>query len=443
MSALTSIHGILRHGRAMQLLANLGWQTGARVLNLLIGVVAGGLVARHLTQGLGQYREAQFYVSLATPLTVIISNNVVMRRLVAREDEGRVLGTASRLIAGFGIFFFLVILGLSSVLAGSLQERMLYVVSAFSLLAWWPLPCGHALEAHLHGRESAMANSAGSMAMRFWEIACALSGVSMVWFCASVPISTAVTMGVLAVFYRRLRGAVATKWQWDGKLARELLRESWPLVFGGLASATLFRLNLVLLRHWAGDAEASFYSAGLDLPLSAQMVAGIMLTVFFPGLTHKFTHDPETAWRRMEQFTKACAALGLAGALLLCLGAPVWTHFIYGPRFGPTAGVLAVTAWLLPSLYLAQGRGAWLLHSRRTHLELMYLLGGIVIDVALSWLLVPHYGAQGAAWALVGAYAFTWVFSSFLHPFTRRCGMIQMRALLWPVPSLHALARAG
>lgn len=439
---MNSIRDILRHSRALHLLANLGWQTGARVFNLLVGIVAGGLVARHLTEGLGQYREAQFYVSLATPLTVIISNNVVMRRLVACEDEGRILGTAARLIAILGIFFFLVILGLSFVLASNLEERLLYIVSALSLLVWWPLPCGHALEAHLHGRESAMANSAGSMAMRFWEIGCAMGGLSIVWFSASLPISTAITMVVLALFYRRLRGAVTTRWQWDSKIAKELLRESWPLVFGGLASATLFRVNLVLLRYWAGDAEASYYSAGLDLPLSAQLVAGIMLTVFFPGLTHKFTHEPEVAWRRVEQFTRACAALGLAGALVLGLGSPLWTRWIYGPQFAPTASVMAVTAWLLPSLYLAQGRGAWLLHARKTHIELVYLLIGIVIDVVMSWLLVPHYGAVGAAWSLVTAYAFTWVLSSFLHPATRRCGVIQLKALLWPVPSLRALSRS-
>jgi PST family polysaccharide transporter len=208
---------------------------------------------------------------------------------------------------------------------------------------------------------------------------------------------------------------------------------------GGLASATLFRLNLVLLRHWAGDGEASYYSAALDLPLSAQLIAGIMLTVFFPGLTHLLTHNPALAWRRLEQFTRACAALGWAGALVLALGAPWWTHWIYGPAFAPTASVMAVVAWMLPALFLAQGRGAWLLHSRRTHIELGYLLGGIAIDVGLVWLLVPDYGAVGAAWALVGAYAFTWVLSSFLHPDTRRFGGMQLRALLWPVPSLRGL----
>lgn len=441
MPALASISDVLRHGRAMHLLSNLGWQTGARVLNLLVGVVAGGLVARHLSEGLGQYREAQFYVSLATPLTVIISNNVIMRRLIGQEDEGRVLGTAAWLIAACGAFFFSVILLLSFTLAQSLQERLLYIVSAFSLLAWWPIPCGNALEAHLHGRESALANSAGSLAMRSWEILCATAGAGMVWFCASVPVATLVTMGMLAYFYRRLRGRVASRWQWDGRLARALLRESWPLVLGGLASAALFRLNLVLLRHWAGDAEASYYSAALDLPLSAQMVAGIMLTVFFPGLTHLLTHQPALAWRRLEQFTRACAALGWAAALVLALGAPWWTRWIYGEQFAPTAAVMSAVAWMLPAMFLAQGRGAWLLHSRRTHIELGYLLGGIAVDVALAWILIPRHGAVGAAWALVGAYAFAWVLSSFLHPDTRRLGVLQMRAFFWPVPSLRGLTR--
>jgi O-antigen/teichoic acid export membrane protein len=443
MPALASISGVFRQGRALHLLANLGWQTGARALNLLVGVVAGGLVARHLTDGLSQYREAQFYVSLATPLTVIISNNVVMRRLVGSEDEGRVLGTAATLIGLCGAFFFSFITVLSLWLAEGWEQRLLYIISALSLLAWWPVPCGHALEAHLHGRESALANSAGSLAMRGWEIVCAAAGAGMAWFCASVPVATAVTMLMLALFYRRLRGSLDLRWRWDSRVAAGLLRESWPLVLGGVAGAALFRLNLVLLRHWAGDAEASYYSAALDLPLSAQLVAGIMLTVFFPGLTHLLTHDPALAWRRLEQFTRACAALGLAAAVLLSLGAPLWTRIIYGPAFAPTATVMSVVAWMLPAMFLAQGRGAWLLHSRRTVIELGYLLGGIGVDVMLAWLLVPRHGAVGAAWALVGAYAFTWVLSSFLHPETRRFGGMQLRALCWPIPSLRDLHRAA
>ena len=442
MSAPASLSGVLGRGGVPRLLSNLGWQTSAKVLNLFLSVAAGGLVARHMAGELSQYREAQFFVSLATPLTVIISNNVVVRRLIGTEDEGRVLGTAAALIAASGVVFFVIITCGALLLLESPQDRVLYIVCAFSLLTWWPIPCGHALEAHLRGRQTAIANTSGSFGMRAWEIGCALAGVGIVWFGASAALGTALTMIMLAGAYRRWRPARKIRWTWDAKLARSLLVESWPLVAGGLASMALFRLNLVLLRQWSGEVEASYYSAALDLPLSAQMVAGIMLTVFFPGLTHLFANQPERAWRRLEIFTQVCAALGWSAALVLSLGAPLWTQLIYGPEFSASAMPMAILAWILPSMFLAQGRGAWLLHSRRTHIELVYLVGGVVVDVTVAALLVPSYGAAGAAWAMVAAYAFAWVLSSFLHPHTRALGGMQLRAFFWPVPSLGGLRSA-
>lgn len=421
--------------KVRRIISNLGWQAGAKVINLAMSVVAGGLVARHLHEDLSEYRTAQFYVSLVTPLTVIVSNNVIMRRLVAGEPEGRVLRTAAWMIAASGLLFFSLLVGGSLLWSESSREQMLFIVAALSLLVWWPIPYGHALEAHLHGRESALSASLGSLAMRSWEILCALQGLSIVWLCASVPVGTAVTMMLLTIFYFRLRQKQVSLWQWDSSTAWQLLQESSPLILGGLASGALFRINIVLLREWAGNAEASYYSAALELPLSVQMIAGVLLTVFFPGLTHLLTHEPIRAWHKLDQFTRLGAALGLLSALGLCVPAPLWTDWIYGSDFKPTANVLAVTAWILPAMFMAQARGAWLLHTQRTNIELYYILGGVLLDVFLAWLWVPTMGAVGAAWALVAAYTFTWVLSSFIHPHTRGIGFLQLRAIIWPVPT--------
>jgi O-antigen/teichoic acid export membrane protein len=421
--------------RVRNIISNLSWQAGAKVINLAMSVLAGGLVARHLHHDLSEYRTAQFYVSLVTPLTVIISNNVIMRRLVARESEGLILGTAMWMIALSGLLFFSVVAAGSLLWSENRSQQLLFIVAALSLLVWWPIPFGHALEAHLHGRESALSASLGSLAMRSWEILCAVQGLSIIWLCGSVPIGTAITMVFLAIFYFRLRQEHLAHWRWDSTTAWQLLKESSPLILGGLASGALFRINIVLLREWAGNAEASYYSAALELPLSMQMIAGVLLTVFFPGLTHLLTHEPLRAWNRLDQFTRLGAALGLLSALGLCLGAPLWTNWIYGPDFKPTAQVLAVTAWILPAMFMAQARGAWLLHTQRTSIELYYILGGVLLDVVLAWLWVPSMGAVGAAWALVAAYAFTWVISSLIHTHTRRIGILQLRASIWPFPT--------
>jgi O-antigen/teichoic acid export membrane protein len=439
--SLISVRLLFRSGNASRLLSNFSWQTGTKLLNLLMSVIAGGLVARHLTHDLSQYRVAQFYVSLVTPFTVVVNNNVIMRRLITSEDEGRVLGSASRLIAGCGAFFFILISGIGLVWGGAPAEKMLYVVTASSLLIWWPVPFGHALDAHLHGRESALSNSIGSLGLRTWEICCSLLGVSIVWLAGSATFGMGLTMLMFIWFYHRLRGHKTTKWTWDAHTAFELFRESLPLILGGLASSTLFRLNLVLLQSWSGDAEASRYSVALELPLSAQMIANILFTVFFPGLINVLSNEPIKAWRRLEQFTRLGVAVGISGTVILYLGSTFLSHGIYGSHFDSSASVLQVTALLLPAFFAAQGRGIWLLHTRQTQLELYYIFGGIIVDLVVASFLVPKYGAIGAAWSLVAAYYFTWLFSSFLHVHTRRIGIIQLRALFWPVPSIHELGK--
>ena len=81
----------------------------------------------------------------------------------------------------------------------------------------------------------------------------------------------------------------------------------------------------------------------------------------------------------------------------------------------------------------------WLVAANLTRLSLYRTLLGAAVNLVLNALLIPRYGALGAAWATLVAQACATTFSNLLWRETRPFIRLQLRALtLQPAAAIDA-----
>jgi O-antigen/teichoic acid export membrane protein len=132
-------------------------------------------------------------------------------------------------------------------------------------------------------------------------------------------------------------------------------------------------------------------------------------------------------------FYDVMAAVAYAIAVPIALFAGPLITLLFGPQFVRTVGVLQIHVISLVFAALGIARGRYLIAQNMLGFTLGATYFGAVLNVGLNLILLPRYGATGAAWATVIAYAGSNYFSGLLwKPMWGQTVMLT-RALLFPI----------
>ncbi|MES2194646.1 MAG: polysaccharide biosynthesis C-terminal domain-containing protein [Pseudomonadota bacterium] len=217
---------------------------------------------------------------------------------------------------------------------------------------------------------------------------------------------------LLAVVIQRSawRGTVLT---FDGKGLAAAARQGLPLTL----SLTLLAISSVadrfIIANLVSTADAGKYIAGLDLVRQTLMMPAMsMAAAFFPLAIRIHANQGDAAVR---SHLGECVELLLSVTLPACLGFALLSSHIANVVLG--ADFRAIAAETMPIVAIAvifqiltqQYLHASFLLSGRNSFYLINTASIIVVNVALSYVLIGAYGTIGAAWARLGADLFGFV----------------------------------
>jgi O-antigen/teichoic acid export membrane protein len=113
------------------------------------------------------------------------------------------------------------------------------------------------------------------------------------------------------------------------------------------------------------------------------------------------------------------------------VGGPL-VELLFGERFAASTPVLQIHIWAGVFIFMRALLSRWLLAEDLLRFSLVTHVAGAVMNVALNLLLIPRYGATGAALATVASYACAGWLALFLSERTRPMGWAMAKSLLLP-----------
>lgn len=193
-----------------------------------------------------------------------------------------------------------------------------------------------------------------------------------------------------------------------------LMRYSLTLMFSGISYQIILRAPQVLLGHFGNSTQVGIYSAGASFALAFGFMTLTFLQPAMPMMVDLYETKQTAGLRKLYQnATRWTLAVVMPPFLALCLFSGEVMR-IFGRGFGGAATVLLVLSlgWLV---YYGKGPGSALLEmTGHQNLDLANTAGAGVLTITLNCVMIPRWGAIGAAFATASG-AVAWALAEYVE----------------------------
>lgn len=383
---------------------NLGWLVADKLTRLIVAVFISAWIARYLgPEQYGLLAYALTLVSMFQALSLLGLDNLVVRDIAAASYRAHlVLGTAMRLRAA-GTFGAYIALGATVAVLHFHDQATAGIILLAGLSLFFQITEVIDLwfQSQLQSRRTVLAKMLSYLATAAAKVGLVLAGVSLTWFAVAGVLEAALTAISLGVSYRMFR--TRQRWSWDSTIARELLRQSWPLLISGLSVFLYMRTSVIVLRQQAGNAEVGLYSVGATLSEMWYFIPMTIFTSVAPIIARKRAEGVKAYQRLMQQVFAGMWILSFAVVTFNIVGASIFIDLLYGHQYARSAGIFRIHALTFIPVCLGLVQSIWLINEGRSKLALYQAISGAIVALSLNFMLIPSYGVYGAAVATVFA----------------------------------------
>ncbi len=402
-----------------RLACNSSWGVGATVLEFALGLAEIALVARAL--GVADYGRLALVMAAIAAIKLLVDVRAwegatrYLAEFLAKREPGLALATLKLALLADALVG-LVAYGATVALAGLLGGRLLHQPALQGLIRWYALSL---LFTAVNGTAEAVLR----VFDRFQDLA-ARRVVQAGWhlgLVATVVLGGGRMRGLIfayllsdlagAALLVGLAGRQVQQRLWAARAAarvralRPYLREMLWFTAHTALRATL-KLNrqvgILVLGHFASPAEVGYFRVARRLGASIQELSDPFYYAIFP----EFARSRGGRQGQLAQVVARTARAATLGVLPVVLGgvlfAPAliraWVGPSYTPAIGPFRVILVAMAFAIATFWGTPAA----LGSGRPDIATHAVAAGVLVDLLLLFLLVPHHGAMGAAVSLLG-----------------------------------------
>lgn len=393
---------------------NTKWIIACKIIQSLIQFLVGMLTARYLgPSNYGLINYAAAIVAFAIPVMQLgLQFTLVQEYVCTPEREGEILGTSllmnvlSALACMVGVTSFAAVMNPDekvTVLVCALYSSSL-LFQTLDMVQYW-------FQAKLLSKYFSLAMLFSYIVTSAYKIFLLASGKSVYWF----ALSYTVEYGVLGVFLLiACKRCGVGKVSFSSTLAKKLFATSKHYIMASLATVFWLRIGNVLLKSYWGEAENGYYAAAVTCTCIFNFVIDAIIDTARPVLLESKKESEALFESNVSKVYSVMFYLTLVQSIGFTAFSRIIVRILYGNSYLPAAPVLSILIWNTVFSYMGYIRNIWILGEEK-HTELWKInLGGAVASLILNLLLIPTWGACGAAVASVLVQIFTNVIMGYI-----------------------------
>jgi O-antigen/teichoic acid export membrane protein len=365
---------------------------------------------------------------------ISIANSIVLWAVVARWRTPEELGRFTIVMSVGTIFIMLCSLGLGPYLTSEIarrKQRHAFIASATGYLLAWSAVCAVAMiatgfavsdsaEVHLaiailslallptglisiaepvftaagRSRVIAQATTVENLLRTIVPLVVLARGYGLPWVFAVLVLGRLMACAIYALV---ARGHLAALRQAQWPLVREIARHT-PTFAGVTVLATLhWQMAAVLAGKLGGEAVAAQFGVASRVMIPVSVLLASFATVIQPAASRLAAVSLSGLGEFLSRNVKLVLALALPMAVgILLLGRDALT-LVFGPHYASAALPLSLLSIsIIPfSLVMITARG--LVATGKQQIDLLGNAAAVAANLAFNLLLIPRYGATGAA----------------------------------------------
>jgi O-antigen/teichoic acid export membrane protein len=222
------------------------------------------------------------------------------------------------------------------------------------------------------------------------------------------------SMAIVFLFLWTLRPWLTGSIRQESGLS-EVITYSLPSYLANMAQFLNYRLDIFFVSYFVGVKGVGLYSLAVGIAQLLWLVSDATSQVLLPDVAA--STDQVSAQQRTARVARLSLWLSIVLAGGLVIGGDMLLPLVFGAAFRESVPALM---WLLPGVTIfsiANVIGSYLAGIGKPHLNLAVALVGLVVTVALDFVLIPWLGIIGAAIASTLSYLATTlaIIAIFVH----------------------------
>ncbi|MBR3928617.1 MAG: flippase [Clostridia bacterium] len=386
---------------------NVKWVVVCKAAQSILQLVIGMLSARYLgPSNYGLINYAKSIVAFVMSFAQLGMNSTLVKELIDHPTrEGQVLGTSlgmgmmSSFVCTLSVYTFV-----SIVNAGEPQTILvclLYSLSMFfqvvELIQYW-------FHSRLQSKFPSIMALITYVVVSSYKIFLLITGKSVYWFAVVYSIEYGLTGFALLMIYHKRGGQ---KLQFDLSLVKPLLKRSIPYIWAAMMVTVFHNTDHIMLKFMNGNAENGYYSAAITCASVCQFVFLAVIDSMRPVVVKKKKETIQEYENSVSKLYCIIIYLAVLQGIAFTVFADLVVYILYGAEYMASVPVLKILAWQIPFSFMGKIRNVWILVEEKQKCLWKINLAGVLLNVALNYVMIPLWGASGAALASILTQAFT------------------------------------
>ncbi len=430
LNKLTTVSGKFSPG-LRKIVKNISWLFADRILRMGVGLIVGAWVARYLgPQQFGLYNYAIAFVLLFSALATLGLDQIVVRNIVREpSSKDEILGTAFVLKFLGGIVTVLLTVGTISLLRpGDDLMRWLVGISAANLIFQSFDAIDFWFQLQIQSKYTVVAKNTAFILVTLAKIALIQMKASVVAF-AWAGLGEFALGAVGLVFAYKLSGQNLLAWRVSWQQVKTLLKDSWPLILGGLSVMVYIGIDKIMLGQLADSKSVGIYSVATRLSELWGFVPAAIVSSVNPSILEAKKVNETAYYDKIQKLFNTMTTLAYSIAITTAFLSSYIVVLLFGPQYEAAGGVLAIHIWGQLFSFLGIAKTIWIVAEEYTVAALVITLIGAAINIVLNFWLIPLYTETGSAIATVISYAIVDYGICLLYPPFQRIGRLMTNAL--------------
>jgi O-antigen/teichoic acid export membrane protein len=384
-----------------RVIGNAGWVLAERAVRHLLGFLVGIWIARHLgTAEYGLLNYAAAVVAMLAFLSILGVDGIAVRDMVsepaAREET---LGSLLllRIAGGVLLVALLAIALLAFRTDDSIVGQLILLISlAQLLLAVDSIDCWFQASSSI--RTAAIAKTAAVLASAALRVVLIAVDAPLLAFAGAI-VAESVFIGVGLTYAYTRSGWRLARLRASLPRMRRLVADGWPLIVSTVVAMLYLRLDQVMLGYLTSFEQVGTYAVAVRIVEATYIVPTAIAVAVFPAIVKSRDLDAAIYSARMQALYDATLWAAILIAVPVSLLAPFIVRLLVGAQYEAAGPVLAVLAWMPIWTFLAFVRQRWFFAENALWTGAAMEMAGCMVNIAANLLLIPRYGAAGAAFA--------------------------------------------
>lgn len=415
----------------VKIIHNISWLFFDKILRMGVGFFVGVWIVRYLgPEQFGLLSFAGAFVGLFGAFSALGLQEIVVRDIVRNPDcAPETLGTAAILqLIGAAAAYLIILVAIAYLRPDDAIARTIVAIlgsmmlfKASEVVAYW-------FESQVLSKYIVWVNNSVFLMFVAIKVVMILQQAPLIAFVwatlAEALVLAVILLGVMSKF-----GLSLLNLRYNTVRAKILLKEAWPLALSSISIVAYMRLDQVMLAEMIDNEAVGVYSVAVRLVEFLYFLPIIVVMSVGPTIVKKFQIDRGTANLFVQDLYDILFVSSLLLAATLWISSDFLIKLLFGEPYREAVTILEVYAWNLIFVSMGVARSQWLIVNNLQRYSYIYISMALALNALGNFLLIPYWGALGAAYATVASTISATLIFPALFKETRLSSFMLMKSL--------------